>query len=148
MIAAENTPDLSFTLTGLTPSTEYTVKMAAKAGDKILSDWFVGTVTTEGQEEMTFTITPYERYYKGNYIYPYADIKVSNPDVHYWVSAIPANNEMKPADWIKEDIQYYLDRGLKWDDLVTEGLILKGDTESLPFAMTTTTSSWLRSTRP
>ncbi len=132
-VTAANIEELQFTLNGLTPSTEYTVKLVAKANGKICSDWVKQTVTTAGEDKVTFAITPYERYYEGAFIYPYAQIKVSNPDVFYWVSAIPDDAQLNPVEWIKEDIAYYRELGMKWEDLIEEHLILKGDTDSQPF---------------
>ena len=135
-VAAQNTETTTFSLDGLLPATDYSVRVVAKAGGKTISDWFSGTVRTLGGESVTFTVTPYERYIENAFIYPYAEVKPSDSEVYYWVSAIPSNSERDPKEWMQEDIDYYMELGKTWDDLVADKLILKGDAESVPFAFT------------
>ena len=135
-VAAQNTETTTFSLDGLLPATDYSVRVVAKAEGKTISDWFSGTVRTLGGESVTFTVTPYERYIENAFIYPYAEVKPSDSEVYYWVSAIPSNSERDPKEWMQEDIDYYMELGKTWDDLVADKLILKGDAESVPFAFT------------
>lgn len=133
-VAAKNITGTTFSLDALKPSTEYIVRVVAKAGEKMSVNWYNGNVTTSGSAEVKFTVTPYERYYqKEGYVYPYAGVEVSNPDVYYWVSAIPVENKDNARNWIEEDIAYYLEQEVTWDELVEEKLILKGSGESSPF---------------
>ena len=97
-----------------------------------------GTVRTLGGESVTFTVTPYERYIENAFIYPYAEVKPSDSEVYYWVSAIPSNSERDPKEWMQEDIDYYMELGKTWDDLVADKLILKGDAESVPLLLPVT----------
>ena len=124
-VAAQNTETTTFSLDGLLPATDYSVRVVAKAGGKTISDWFSGTVRTLGGESVTFTVTPYERYIENAFIYPYAEVKPSDSEVYYWVSAIPSNSERDPKEWMQEDIDYYMELGKTWDDLVADKLMPK-----------------------
>ncbi len=133
-VAAKNISETSFSLDALKPSTEYIVRVVAKAGEKMSVNWYNGKVTTSGTSGVEFKVTPYEAYYKDEgYVYPYASVEVSNPDVYYWVSAIPVENKDNAKEWMKEDIDFYLDQDITWDELVEEKLILKGNGDSSPF---------------
>lgn len=133
-VAAKNLGETTFSLEALKPATEYIVRVVAKAGEKMSTNWYTGNVSTSGSSDVTFNVTPYEQYYKNEgYVYPYAHVEVSNPDVYYWVSAVPVASLDKARDWMEEDIAYYIDLGATWDELVEEKLILKGNGESSPF---------------
>lgn len=133
-VAAKNLAETTFSLEALKPATEYIVRVVAKAGEKMSPNWYTGNVSTSGSSDMTFKVAPYEQYYKNEgYVYPYAQVEATNPDVYYWVSAVPVASKDSAKDWIEEDINYYLDLGATWDELVEEKLILKGSGESSPF---------------
>lgn len=133
-IAADYTPATTLTIDALTPLSEYKVRIAARAGGETSRNWFSGTVTTLGASDIAFTITPCEKYHSSGYVYPFARVTPSNPDIYYWVSAVPADQMTDAASWIQEDINYYLSEGYTWDDLLEAGLICQGEAESALFS--------------
>lgn len=136
-IATGYTPETTLTIDALKPATEYQIRIAARADGVTSNNWFTGTVTTLGDEgglEISFSITPCEKYHSSGYVYPFARVTPSNTDVYYWVSAIPSDQLEDASTWMQEDIDYYLSQGETWDSLLSAGLICQGEAESALFS--------------
>lgn len=136
-IATGYTPETTLTIDALKPATEYQIRIAARAEGITSDNWFTGTVTTLGDEsgiEVSFSITPCEKYHSSGYVYPFARVTPSNTDVYYWVSAIPSDQLEDASTWMQEDIDYYLSQGETWDSLLSAGLICRGEAESALFS--------------
>lgn len=132
-VAAGYIPASPLTIDALMPATEYKVRIAARAEGVTSKNWFTQMITTQGTVETGFSLAPFEKYHSSGYVYPFARVEATNPEVYYWVSAVPEEQLADAASWIEEDIDYYLSNGLSWDQLIEMGLINKGDADSAPF---------------